>query len=512
MKTKQLLIGLLIITVFSSWYDPDEGKIKIIIIGDYSAANNIQKIRVDPRGRNNIYEYINHYPEGGWGMGLGAFFNSDSVKVINYAKRGIVSSKSFLNFGLNWSDAKIQLRKGDVLFIQFGHGDSYIDKYDEDILFTEPYTTYKEYLSIYIDAARDKGAYPVLLTPVHLNYWSGDSIIDTLGNYPDAMRQLAAEKEVPLIDLHKKTKIRWEELGQEYVTSHIYLDVPYGVYPNGGGYYSHKSFSLKGAWEICKLIKESILEQQDIEIFKKLGTHINNAGIIWVLPEPGLAGGFSTWSNCIFPEGRQIEIVPEPESGKALSSWKINEEVVSTERTYKYTVSDTIFELTGCFVKGGRLTTYKIPSNGGNVEGAGTYINGTEVELLAHANPGYQFVNWIKDDIEIGTDTILKVTINNAEVIYWAYFEKPGTNIANETNTEIKLFPNPADNWFSIYSGTYTDGKYSIFNIHGQLVQSGELDKIPENKVDISSLNSGVYMVQIKTMGFDNMYLKFIKR
>jgi len=60
------------------------------------------------------------------------------------------------------------IKPGDYLFIQFGHNDADISKPER---YSAPYTTYKEYLRKYVDGARQKGAIPVLITPVaRLNY------------------------------------------------------------------------------------------------------------------------------------------------------------------------------------------------------------------------------------------------------------------------------------------------------------------------------------------------------
>ena len=94
------------------------------------------------------------------------------------------------------------------------------------------------------------------------------------------------------------------------------------------------------------------------------------------------------------------------------------------------------------------------------------------------------------------------------------YYSDKITNIDQNLFTahNIKAYPNPAKNWLTIYSEPYISVKYSIFNIHGQLVQSGELDRIPENKIDISCFESGVYIIQIQIENIGNQLIKFIKR
>jgi lysophospholipase L1-like esterase len=89
------------------------------------------------------------------------------------------------------------------VFIQFGHND---EKSEDPRRYTDPATTYREYLARYIDDARAAGANPILLTSIHRNGWTTpDRLKDSHGAYPDAVRALARERAVPLIDLHART-------------------------------------------------------------------------------------------------------------------------------------------------------------------------------------------------------------------------------------------------------------------------------------------------------------------
>jgi fibronectin type 3 domain-containing protein len=117
------------------------------------------------------------YPYCGWGQLLPAQFKHD-VAVDNHAQSGR-SSRSFINEGR--LDAILEkMKPEDFLFIQFGHND---EKPGPD-RGTEPFTTYKEYLKKYIDAARGASAHPVLVTPVHRRYFADDgTLTDTHGDY-----------------------------------------------------------------------------------------------------------------------------------------------------------------------------------------------------------------------------------------------------------------------------------------------------------------------------------------
>jgi lysophospholipase L1-like esterase len=146
------------------------------------------------------------YPEGstqhGWGEYIQGYFN-ESVKVTNLAKNGR-STKTFLNEGL-W--AKALALKPDFILIQFGHNDSHYPKMPEA---TNAATDYSGYLRQFVDEARAAGAVPILITPVQRR-----TKVDTLIPYAEAMRKVAAEKNVALIDLHASSGALYRQLGKQ---------------------------------------------------------------------------------------------------------------------------------------------------------------------------------------------------------------------------------------------------------------------------------------------------------
>ncbi|WP_246040270.1 GDSL-type esterase/lipase family protein [Ectobacillus funiculus] len=102
-----------------------------------------------------------------------------------------------------------RIRPNDYLFIQFGHN-------DQKTYGTEPFTTYQSCLTQYITGAREKGAIPVLVTSVHRRSFDSEGkLVNTLGDYPEAMKQLAALSNVPLLDLWSKTEGFYQSLGVE---------------------------------------------------------------------------------------------------------------------------------------------------------------------------------------------------------------------------------------------------------------------------------------------------------
>jgi lysophospholipase L1-like esterase len=203
-------------------------------------------------------------PERGWGQALPAFFDG-RVLIRNHAVNGR-SSKSFLKEG-RWDSVKVALQKGDYVFIQFGHNDG---KTTDSTRYTNPYTGYRRNLIRYVREAREKGAVPVLFTPiVRRNFNSSGVLEDTHGAYPHVMREVAEELKAPLVDLQLKSEDLVLSLGPEK-SKELYLWVNPGAYemfPDGKQDNTH--FTEKGAIEMARLAVEG-LKELDLDIVKYL--------------------------------------------------------------------------------------------------------------------------------------------------------------------------------------------------------------------------------------------------
>ncbi|WP_405728989.1 rhamnogalacturonan acetylesterase [Streptomyces sp. NBC_00028] len=222
-------------------------------------------------------------PRTGWGQALPAFFNSNAV-VVNVAKSG-ASSKSFIDLG-RLDHILGLITKGDYLLISFGHND---EKSEDPSRYTIPATTYKSYLSQYIDKARDKGANPVLITPVERRHFNSSGVIaPSHGEYPAAMTELATAKGVPLIDLTTSSTRLWNAQGVEGTKSY-FMHLAAGVYPNyPDGIEDNTHFQAYGAIQVARLIARSLSSQAVIPAadFQKLDDKIPTSAIVWPTTAP----------------------------------------------------------------------------------------------------------------------------------------------------------------------------------------------------------------------------------
>jgi lysophospholipase L1-like esterase/mannose-6-phosphate isomerase-like protein (cupin superfamily) len=167
---------------------------QILIVGDSTASSY-------PQSR---------YPRTGWGQALEQFLSRD-VQVVNRAVSGR-STRSYGDEG-HFDAAMAELRADDLLLIQFGHNDA---KREDPQRYADPMTDFPAGLRRFVDAARARGAIPVLLTPVARRAFDEHGhALDTHGDYDDAVRALARSADVALIDLGQRSMDWLEALGPE---------------------------------------------------------------------------------------------------------------------------------------------------------------------------------------------------------------------------------------------------------------------------------------------------------
>ncbi|CAA9200966.1 Rhamnogalacturonan acetylesterase RhgT [Flavobacterium bizetiae] len=234
---KYLLLALLISTVSFAQ------KTTLYTIGDSTMAN-----KKDP----------DKNPEHGWAQVLQPFFKDDIV-VVNKAVNGR-STKSFIN-EKRWDSIYKKLKKGDYVFIEFGHND---EKIEDSTRYTNPHTSYRYNLIRFVKESREKGAIPILLTSIaRRNFNEKGVLVPTHGDYPLETRLVAQEYKVFFIDLEYYTELLEQSYGpEESKQLHLHFKAGENAY-----YDKDKAddthLSLKGATEIAQIVINQIKEQKD---------------------------------------------------------------------------------------------------------------------------------------------------------------------------------------------------------------------------------------------------------
>ncbi|TDK27183.1 cupin domain-containing protein [Luteimonas aestuarii] len=158
-------------------------------------------------------------PREGWGMRLQPYL-ADGWEVRNHAQSGR-SARSFIEQG--WLEGiAADLRGGDVLLVQFGHNDA---KVEDPARYNDPAVDYPRWLMRYVALARERGATPVLVTPVARRKFDGTQLLDTHGPYPRAMRDLAVREGILLVDLNAAS-MAWLRAMGDAASKPYFMHVP----------------------------------------------------------------------------------------------------------------------------------------------------------------------------------------------------------------------------------------------------------------------------------------------
>ena len=177
--------------------------------------------------------------QSGWGKAFAGRFN-DRAKVLNFAVGGR-SSKS-------WYDEdrlpKVLEAKPDYVLIQFGHNDQPGKGPQRE---TDPATSYREYLRIYVKEFRGIGARPIIVSSVtRRKFDEKGKIKSSLTPWAEAAKSVAAESKVPFVDLHAASIDYHNRIGS---------DVSMSFNPKEG---DTTHFNQKGAEAIVDLILKEL--------------------------------------------------------------------------------------------------------------------------------------------------------------------------------------------------------------------------------------------------------------
>lgn len=185
-------------------------------------------------------------PAASWGQMLPRFFNN-TIAIANHAESG-ETLKSFIA-SLRFAKVLETLKQGDYLFIQFGHNDQ---KKHWPQTYVEAETTYQDYLKVFIAEARLRGATPVLLSSMQRRTFnSAGQIINSHGFYPQAVRQVAQEMNVALIDLDLMSTQLYEALGPD--------KAPLAFNDGGRDATHHNNY---GAYQLARCVVQGIRQAQ----------------------------------------------------------------------------------------------------------------------------------------------------------------------------------------------------------------------------------------------------------
>lgn len=206
------------------FYTAQQPKPVLYIIGDSTVKN----------GTGNDLKSL-----WGWGSLLSLHFDTTKISVENHAIGGR-SSRTFINEG-RWDKIVAKLKAGDYVILQFGHNDSgpLADSarargslkgvglessvvYNPKLKMQEEVFTYGGYLRKYVKEAKEKGAIPIICSPVPRNVWKNGVVGST--DYQIWAKQIATETNSIYLPLNEMITTVYQKQGEEKARLYFPVD------------------------------------------------------------------------------------------------------------------------------------------------------------------------------------------------------------------------------------------------------------------------------------------------
>ena len=166
--------------------------------------------------------------------------------------------------------------------------------------------------------------------------------------------------------------------------------------------------------------------------------------------------GGSVTGGGTYNQGQSCTLTATPADNYNFVNWTKNGQQVSTNATYTFTVTESATYVAHFQIESFTITTVANPTEGGAIEGGGTFDYGQTCTVTATANEGYSFVNWTEDGNEVSTEASYSFTVEGDRTLV-ASFE--GLTFS------IKLTVDPAEAGTATGEGTYNYGDEVTLNV-----------------------------------------------
>ena len=203
-------------------------------------------------------------PWASWGQMIPRWFGPE-IAISNNAESGLTAGSFLGSYRLD--KILTMMKKGDYVICEFGHNDQ-----KEKMAGAGAWYNFSYYLKIFIDKVRAKGGNIIFVTPTQRRRFDDathSKILETHGDYPDAMRAVAKREGVPVIELHDMTRTFFETLGYENSKKAL-VHYPANTFPGQDKPLADNThFNPYGAYEISKMVVMG-MKQLNLPIVKYL--------------------------------------------------------------------------------------------------------------------------------------------------------------------------------------------------------------------------------------------------
>ena len=203
-------------------------------------------------------------PWASWGQMIPRWFGPE-VSISNNAESGLTAASFLGSYRLD--KILTMMKKGDYVICEFGHNDQ-----KEKMAGAGAWYNFSYNLKVFIDKVRAKGGNIIFVTPTQRRRFDDathSKILETHGDYPDAMRAVAKREGAPVIELHDMTRTFFEALGYENSKKAL-VHYPANTFPGQDKPLADNThFNPYGAYEIAKMVVMG-MKQLNLPIVKYL--------------------------------------------------------------------------------------------------------------------------------------------------------------------------------------------------------------------------------------------------
>ena len=203
-------------------------------------------------------------PWASWGQMIPRWFGPE-IAISNNAESGLTAGSFLGSYRLD--KILTMMKKGDYVICEFGHNDQ-----KEKMAGAGAWYNFSYNLKVFIDKVCAKGGNIIFVTPTQRRRFDDathSKILETHGDYPDAMRAVAKREGVPVIELHDMTRTFFETLGYENSKKAL-VHYPANTFPGQDKPLADNThFNPYGAYEIAKMVVMG-MKQLNLPIVKYL--------------------------------------------------------------------------------------------------------------------------------------------------------------------------------------------------------------------------------------------------
>lgn len=226
-----------------------------------------------------------------------------------------------------------------------------------------------------------------------------------------------------------------------------------------------------------------------------------------VLENSPLDGGITSGAGD-YEWGSEVTISATPNEGYTFLYWlnnKTGEQINSTSHTFIIDENKTAY--TAYY----ELDLYWInvivnPEGAGSVTGTGMYKTGSDVSLYSEPFGDWEFENWVNME----TGEVIEDNPYTFKVYENYNFQAnflPQTSIVDNSDTQIRVYPNPAKHM--LYIETPVNSLVRIVTLNGSRVVINLNTLQTFHQVNVSTLEPSAYLIEVEINGTIS-YHKFI--